>query len=606
MELTQAPWFEANPQLLQHELDALAALNIEFAIDSELQRQGILQIGLVIDPANPAFNLSAAQEPVQLKATFPHNYPYFRPEVYGLNVVLPRHQNPIEQNLCLLPRASKHWNVEWTLASFLQAQLSRALEKGEITDEALIAADPTEQAEPVTNYYGGSPVIFDTAAFDAIGTERTELTVLGRIQVGFTNKIIPARMAVLESSMLNQQVLSQLPTVFQELFPVKCEGYALRLAERPPHKDIHDNVRWLKDLLVKHNKGIVPQSRPLAGFKETSINGNAVINHIWALNFPEEVGPGRMGMGWLFLVSGSVEITKTLGKKSTKERGTFACYGQAVRSGAKDTQIRVPHLTHLPDCTVAIVGLGALGGPSAIEFARNQVGGLRLLDFDQVDPATAVRWPLGAPAFGQQKTDALLEFINRQYPRTAVRVIEHKIGKVPIAGAQTEAQALHELLDGASLLFDASAEVGVNHFLSQEAKRRGIPYISLYTTPGAWGGLVMRVVPGKTQGCWMCLQYAKDKAIIPVPKSDATGEVQAPGCGDLTFTGASFDLQNVSLAAVRLAVSTLCADTPGGYPDVNWDVGVVSLVDDNHLSIPPTWQTFPLQADPQCPYCSIS
>jgi hypothetical protein len=229
---------------------------------------------------------------------------------------------------------------------------------------------------------------------------------------------------------------------------------------------------------------------------------------------------------------------------------------------------------------------------------------LRLLDFDLVSPATTVRWPLGAPAFGQQKTAALLDFINEQYPRTNVQVVDHRVGLATATVGLTETQALNVLLNGASLLFDASAEKGINHFLSGEAKRRGIPYISLYATPGAWGGLVMRVVPGKTEGCWMCLQYAKDKAAIPIPKGDAAGQVQAPGCGDLTFTGTSFDLQNISLAAVRLAMSTLCGSIPGGYPDVSWDVGVVNLVDDDHLPIPPAWQTFLLKADSRCPYCS--
>ena len=605
---TQSPWFEATPHLLQRELDALAHLNVDYTVDAALQSQGILQLGLLIHPNNPAFQLPIAQAVIQLEAIFPDNYPYFRPEVKALNVALPRHQHPMEQNLCLLPRSTRHWNVEWTLADFLQAQLARVLAKGAITEETAIAADPAEQAEPVTVYYGGerSPAIFDPASFDGVTTKNPELTVLGRIQVGFTKqKLLPARMAVLESTTLDKQPLSQLPTVFKELFPVKMEGYALRLAERPPHKDVHQNVQWLKGLLGKHNKGSVPRTQPLPGFKANTTRDNATITQVWALNFPEEVGPGRLGMGWLFLVEGWLEGAKQPARKGGAEKVPFAYYSRLARSGAKDVQIRVPHLRHLPTCTVAIVGLGALGAPAAIEFARNQIGELRVLDFDQVDPATTVRWPLGAASFGEQKTTALREFIRQQYPATTVRSIDHKVGKVPMLGEPPELQVLQELLDGASLLFDASAEPGVSHFLSEEAKRRGLPYISLYTTPGAWGGLIMRVVPEKTQGCWMCLQYAKGAA-IPIPKSDAAGQVQAPGCGDLTFTGASFDLQNVALAAVRLAVSTLCVGVAGGYPDVAWDVGVVSLVDEDNRPIPPNWQTFALRVDPRCPYCATT
>jgi hypothetical protein len=248
MEMTQSPWFEANSYLLQRELDALAALNVEYTIDSTLQSQGILQIGLVIDPANPAFNLPG-QEPLQLEAVFPYNYPYFRPAVIGFNIDLPRHQDPISKGLCLLPRASEHWDVEWTLADFLQAQLPKVFEKGVITDADLLATDPNEQAEPVSNYYGNiyNPVIFDSAGFDAIPVNDAKVTLLGRIQVGVSKqKIIPSRMAVLESATLDKQSIGKLPPVFHELFPVTFDGYAVRLAARPPSGDAHQDLKWLK------------------------------------------------------------------------------------------------------------------------------------------------------------------------------------------------------------------------------------------------------------------------------------------------------------------------------------------------------------------------
>ncbi|MCI1189890.1 ThiF family adenylyltransferase [Hymenobacter sp. DH14] len=612
MATTQSPWFEASPHLLQREINALENLNVEFAIDSALQSQGILQLGLVIDPSNPAFRLPAGQEAIQLRAVFPDNYPFFRPEVDALNVELPRHQHPFQKNLCLIPRPSKHWNVEWTLADFLLSQLPKVLEKGAIVDAALLAADPAEHAEPASSYYGGAAVVFDSSSFDALVTADADLAMLGRIQVGFSKqRVLPARSAVLHST-IDRQVVSPLPAVFQELFPFKFDGYALRLSERPPFGDPNQDIGWLRKLLEKHNGGMVPRSKPLPGFKGDvtldgqTINGNLTITDFWGLNIPEEVGPGVLGMGWLFLLEGFMEVTVPQGKnKSVKQKLPFASYAQAARSGPQDIQIRVPALKGLPAYTVAVVGLGALGAPAAIEFARNQVGGLRLMDFDSVDPGTTVRWPLGIPAFGQQKTEALRDFIGDNYPRTAVQALEHRIGQKPVPGKPNEQQLMNDLLDGVSLLFDASAEIGINNFLSEEAKRRGIPYISLYATPGAWGGLVMRVVPGKTPGCWMCLQYAKDNT-IPIPRSDAHGDVQAPGCGDITFTGASFDLQNVTLAAVRLAVSTLCAGTEGGYPDVSWDVGVVNFVDANHLPIPPTWETFPLSIHPDCPYCSKS
>jgi hypothetical protein len=181
-------------------------------------------------------------------------------------------------------------------------------------------------------------------------------------------------------------------------------------------------------------------------------------------------------------------------------------------------------------------------------------------------------------------------------------------------GKLSEQAILEQLFDGASLLFDATAEVGVNHFLSIEAKWRGIPYVCIYATHGAWGGLVMRVNPEKNQGCWMCLQHAKNdyannghtlsEHAIPIPIGDDTDELQTAGCIDISFTGSAFDLQQVSLAAVRLAISTLCSKDEGGYPDVDWDVAILQLVDENQKPVAPTWKTYPLKVHPKCPYCN--
>ncbi|RZK39817.1 MAG: hypothetical protein EOO61_06930, partial [Hymenobacter sp.] len=491
---------------------------------------------------------------------------------------------------------------------FISKSRVKLLDKGEIVDADLLENDATEQAEPVSVFYPSQPgpVVFDSSGFDALVTDDAPVALLGRIQVGLPKQsVLPARMFVLEGTGIDKQVLSQLPEAVFQRFPSRFDGYVLRLAERPPHGVAEQDAQWLKGLLKKHISAEL-RSKPL------SLGKNGVsVTHIWALNIPEEISAGRIGRGWLFVVEGTIEQVVHLPKnKTAKNQVPFAYYAQVARSGVEDTRIRVPRLTGLPSFTVAVVGLGALGAPAAIEFARNQIGSLRLMDFDTVDPATTVRWPLGLMAFGQQKTVALQEFIEAQYPRTKAIIISHRIGgyrqaaEHPAQLTISEQEAMDALLEGASMLFDASAEVGVNHFLSVEAKKRGIPYISLYTTPGAWGGLIMRVVPNKTEGCWMCLQHAKYNQTIPTPVSDAAGEVQAPGCGDLTFTGASFDLQNISLAAVRLAVSTLCAGAAGGYPDVTWDVGVVSLVDEAKQPIPPSWETFPLKIDPNCPYCS--
>jgi tRNA A37 threonylcarbamoyladenosine dehydratase len=458
----------------------------------------------------------------------------------------------------------------------------------------------------VSNYMAssnGAAVIFDPSSFEVgFSATTSEITLLGKLRMGLPKQAaLMTRMAVLEVAKADNQAVDKAPAVLKQLFPIDCTGYVLQLASPPPAGEVAQDLRWLNEIIAKQPKVLNLGTKPVAV-------KDGYITHVWALTFPEETEPGVLGQGWVFLVQGTQTIQVPQGKGKISKQTQHVCYyAQAARNGPEDVRVRVPGLDNLRQHTVAIAGLGALGAPVAIELARNQVGTLHLLDYDIVDPGPSVRWPLGLTAFCQLKTAALAQFIEENYPRTKVKVFTHRIGlprslqDIP----EGEPRVIDEFLSGTSLLIDASAEIGISHFLSTESRQRAIPYLCLYATPGAWGGLVMRVVPGRTAGCWMCLQYAKDDGTVPIPPADlATGRIQAAGCGDLTFTGAGFDLQNVSLTAVRLAASTLCSSAKGGYAEFEWDIGVLSLVDEQHTPILPSWKTYPLRVHPKCPYCT--
>jgi molybdopterin/thiamine biosynthesis adenylyltransferase len=600
------PWFEARPHDLKKEIKALNAMGVGFTIDPAAQQLGIIQIELTIDNANKAFNLSGITEPLKLTAIFPDNYPFFRPEVYAQNLSLPRHQNPFGKNLCLLPRSTAAWDVDLTLVAYLQSQLPKVIEKGNIIDPALIAADPDEQAEPLSEYVADpwNPIIFDGSWTNKAEVAEQGILFLGKARIGIPDKAgLPTRMAVLETVTPEKEIVGVLPFALKSIFPHRFDGILLQLEKfSPTGNALTDFDQIIKDAEEEGIFGIKRKPLPLK-------NG-AVLNGIVGLNFPEEAaGHADNGMGWLFIVSLSVERTRYQGKKLIKFNERHAYYAKASRAGDDDLQIRVPRLLGLKNRCVALVGLGAIGAPAALELARNQVGELKVMDFDVVEPGPTVRWPLGMESFGQLKTEVIKNFIETQYPKTIVTPFDYKIGSVVTAaeragGKLSEQQVLDEFFNGISLLLDASAELGVSHFLSYEAKKRNIPYVCIYATEGAWGGLMMRVVPGKTEGCWMCLQYAKrDYPDDFIPVMDGEGKVQAAGCGDITFTGASFDLQNVTLAGVRMAVSVLCSDEENGYPDLGWDVGVLKLMEPGTGPTPPQWEVSPLKIHPECPYC---
>ncbi|MCR5890724.1 ThiF family adenylyltransferase [Hymenobacter sp. J193] len=597
-----APWFEAEPDRLERELQALIAHGVAPLVDAAARSQGILKVSFTIDGSNPAFNLAGLVESVQLEATYPDNYPYFRPEVFALNIALPRHQNPIGKNLCLLPRSAAHWEPRWKLATYLVSQLPKVLQKGNILDPAVLATDQDEQAEPASEFFAHShaPVIFDEAGFEQTSVPTAPITILGRLQIGVPRKAgLLTRMAALETTDV-AGVVRKLPKALWDVFPTQFSGHLVRLNQAPPFAHAGEGLNWLLELAKSQGLTTTFQS------KAVPLAKGGMLRRVIGLQFPEEIAPGQMGMGWLFLIEGTIKETVMGPRGKPVEVAQSHCfYGKASRISPTDALLRVPAVHALHQRTIAVVGLGALGAPMALEFARNQVGKLRLSDYDHVEPGPTVRWPLGIATAGQLKAEAIHEFISAHYPATQVLPIYHKVGGLRGEGMPSEQEVMDTLLTDASLLIDASADKGVSHFLAETARARGIPFISVYATPGGWGGMVMRVAPGHTRGCWMCLQYHMDTGgTIPVPISDETaGTVQAPGCGDMTFTGASFDLQNVVLAAVRLAVSTLSSGVAGGYATTPWDVGVVQLMDADGSLVAPAWSTFPLEVHPLCPYC---
>lgn len=275
-------------------------------------------------------------------------------------------------------------------------------------------------------------------------------------------------------------------------------------------------------------------------------------------------------------------------------------------AGRDDRLLRSPELRCLGDRSVAVFGTGCLGAPSVLEFARAGVGELRLLDPDRVDPGTIGRWPLGMSAVGLLKVNVLAEHIERNYPGTTVRPIVHRIGATRF-GAEAERSDLdvmEEMTAGASLIFDATVEIGVQQYLAVTAAEFGIPYVSVAGTYGGWGGKVIRILPGVTAGCWMCCRYTFRDRLIPEPPSDPDGAIQARGCGDVTFTGAGFDMAQVVLTGVRTVVATLCEGTDGGYPAMDWDVTTIMLRDERGGVVVPKYEQYSLAKHPECPQCN--
>ncbi len=564
-------WWILLPDRLRHELEELKRLGVEAEFLESPSHKGRAELRFCV-PVNG--------ERIPLIVQFPDLYPYFRFEVIAPNLALPYHQNPLSKNLCLIPSPTENWHTSDTVAAFVQNQLPKVLQTARSTNLEEAAAIELNQAEPISVFYAyhkDSVVLFD-------GSWTIDPSVSqGELLINLDQRLVPVLRATLSQVRDSRgSVLAQLDSSLTQRFQTLVLGRWVRVSEPV----IHEDPAKFLDALSPQHRGISTPRWQRIGNSQIDITG---------VLFPEQVSYRTLGDGWIFLVRFRVE------RKGFRPHSK-AYFARPARASRNDLMVRVPELKPLSTKRVAVLGLGCVGGPSVVEFAKAGVAALHIMDGDIVDPGLTVRWPLGLSAAGCSKAEILANYLRSEYPYTQTLPFHHKLGD-SLRNQDSDLEFLDKFLSEVDLVYDATAEIGVQQCISDIARQRGIPYICISTTPGGWGGRIARIIPGRTQGCWFCLQNAILDDTIPAPPFDSRPLVQPAGCSSPTFTGASFDLSEVSLAGVRLAASTLCSSESTGYPDVDWDVGVLAIRDPDGVIIGPKWQTYKLNRHPACKVC---
>jgi len=558
-------WWDEFPERLEFELEQLDTSGIKYIIDESEKKAGKIVLNLEYEIEN---------EPIKLVARFPDVYPYFRFELFAPNLNLEKHQHPYGKNLCLIGRSSGNWNSsEDTLARFITEQLPKVIKSAR--GEGGVAEE--QQGEPISDYYPyyGSMIMIDSVW--KIDPSLKE----GALLIGMDRTFNLKRMAILEVQDRTGKVVAQAGEHIRKLYsPYNFRAHWVRVENPIKNPDPNGFFQGV----LNHYPYLSKRSwNPLKG-KHMDFNVVGVV-------FPEELRYQQKGDGWVFVFT----CRERVGEGKKKRWKNNYMFVRAGRSGVQDTIERVPSLTFLREKTVCVVGLGSIGAPSVIEFARCGVKELRILDYDYVDPATIMRWPFGHAYVGMQKTSALNDFISQNYPHTTVKVYNARIGALD--GGQMS--LLLEFIEGADLVYDATAEFGVHHLLSDFTKDKKIPYIIASATPGAWGGLVAKFVPEGI--CWQCFESARTEDKIPLPPEAFDDFIQPAGCADPTFTGTSFDLHEVVLSGVRLAISELSSETDkDSYGKIDWNIAYLSLRKEGN-PIFPEWSHIKLDPYPDCP-----
>ena len=602
------PWGERHAGRLEHELAALDAAGIGHVRDEQAWAGGVCQLELSVPVAGRA--------PMTLTAVFPDDYPHYRPLVLmpaPARVEFSHHVHPFSGEVCLLDRdGDAWWPYDDTLAGLLAQQLPRALALGDARvddtepDES-IAAGETRQAEPFSAYYPyaeAAAVLVDgswqvptgqrcgplTVRFAAASPRPGGLPLLGLLaEIAGEDGVIHAQ------SRLAHAV---------DRFPHPVPGRWVRLDAPVVSADPYTIAAAVGD----HDSRALQEWTPL-GDRDVQVVG---------VVFPEERAwrDDYAADGWLFLVR---ERVQPAGRRDQRGAGSRAARGTApdegrlwiVRAdyaGPAELAMRVPELRGLADHSAAVIGLGALGGYVVAHLASAGVGGLTLMDGDVIEAATLPRHAAGLEHVGWPKTQAAADLALRHNPYIDIRQLSGRLG-VPRPGgvAADSPQLLADALSAVDVIIDATADAAVHRHLADIAEQADVPLVVVTATPGAWGGRIV-TLPAAAGGCWYCLlrhlpaDDAQKAAGSPLsPPEGHRALVQSAGCAYPTFTGSGFDLAEVSLHAVRIAVGVLQAVTAGGYPRPDGDVFVLALRDSAGRALPgPIWQAHPLPPHPDC------
>lgn len=583
-------WWERFPQRLALEETALQEAGLRYAIDEAARATGRLDIAIFAP--HP---LEAGE--IELLARFPDSYPYFPPSVLSKDISLGRHQHPTEGTLCLLADHGEEWRPESDrLATLIQEQLPKLVRTatGDNVNDA--AQNEAHQGEPLTAFLS-----YESSSHVSVPPmPREQEHDRGAFILGL-DSVRPLRGSVLrvfgDGDVIVAQAAAGIGKRYAHRRNIDIRGRWYRLPWRPESCNPEGLLAEVKDAFPDEKHLWQPVSMPVRGREGRAISKIEVIG----LVFEDELAWRDHGNNWLIIVNR--RYTKPL-------PGGSYIQSDLIRSEPESPELRearIPELATLSEKKIAVLGLGSLGSVAVMELARAGVRELALLDGDLLEVGNGVRWAAGRQYAGLPKAQALLNVILEDYPYTRVWGRMHRIGypTSPNAGqdptTNLDGAIIEEMLESADLILDASASIRLNHYLADVAAEREIPYVWLSTTNGGWGGLVGRIVPRKTEGCWMCHLYGLNDGSIAAPASKPSDEfVQPAGCLDPTFTGASFDIAEVTMMGMRLATATLSRDSEGGYPDFDWDLGVVSLRDPTGRPIPPHWQTYALDDHPDC------
>jgi molybdopterin/thiamine biosynthesis adenylyltransferase len=509
------PWFEDDPQLFEEQSNILKAAGFELDKDA-LEKTGGVQFR----------GHSKVDSQRELVVAFPNAFPSRGPKIFdtAASKLLSRHHRIDTRQLCLFGFDENRWNATRSVADALAEaeELISKFKDGNATVE-------NEAPEPLTRairYIQGAAMLIPPPL--SVFTNFAELkSPFG----GFSGKFVHegefkqetlGRGIILEANFGATRSLCSLP--FSDYFGSRG-------------KEIHGDWFYLQEPPTQENL-LEVLNRCLE--KSKSLKRT---EYYWlALIFNEEVG-----------ATGHFRLTWLIARAHANSPGKF----HLIRTFPyiqHERYARIPGLEGLEQKRIVLVGCGSLGSKIVTNLAASGVNRFVLIDYDYYEPNNSVRHELGVEWFGVNKERALLNRLCSLNPGVAAKSLHFNFqvgGVSPFA----QEQQFYGFVKDADLVIDTAAVHSVSHYLNRLSFETGVPAIFASVTNGAWGGEIVRVMPGKTP-CWLCWldQYYDNK---PSSAPTSSSEIFAPGCDQPTFTGTTYDLGIVANLAASMAVETL-------------------------------------------------
>ena len=569
------PWWLRFPERLEREFRALRDAGFAFERDDAAFAAGVMQLHV---------ELALGDGHIRATATYPDAYPYFKPYVTSPGLNLGHHWNPVTGEICLLASRGGVWRPgSDTLAQLLVEQWPVVLAGDTMgnasgTDAPIDSAatlppdsDEVDQAEPVTVYVQSDrdSQLIVGATPQLTGRRGTGIVAMAQERPfrGFVTALRDsAGRLAWESAPIYSPPLPtfEAPWVQLGASPADLSPAGVLAAVLAACPEL-DRDGWVA-VDARMPRKLAP-SKPH--------------RQVILVAVPEEVARRRLGLGWLAIERTRSAMTKPPGKPHLV---------RITRAGRDDLYDRAESVRAIGGKRIGVIGGGGLGAAVTLELGRLSPAELTILDGDTVDPATAVRFPGAFRFAAMSKTTALAQQVSEMQPYTMIHPLDGRIGSPRPGGEGDDGHAavdasLHDL----DLLIDATADVGVQHYLADLARQHGVAYMQTEATRGVDGGLIALHRPD-APWCWVCLQHhLTDGTVTPPPASDVP-DVQPPGCAEPTYQGTGFDLGVIATMTARVAAAYLTGSH--GYGTFEHDVFTVALRDAQARPIPPQWRGY--------------